>query len=131
MPLKFETQTQSLQDPAQSDASPGGTNRGATAQRGCWRQSPAGARGARQGLSLPPPAHPWERHEEEPGGRFGIGGTTVLKSQHLHALLPCHGKAGPGGHGQTPLLPPPAAFRGSDLPALKKTRCQLYFHKVT
>lgn len=121
MPLKFETQTQSLQDPAQSgaSASPGGTNHEAVAQWGRWWQSPPGVGGSGRGCSFPPLYPCGETHRKSWVGLAPVG-TTVPKFRHLQALLPRHGKAGPGGtgaapagetltdrrHSQTPLLPP-------------------------
>lgn len=132
MALKFETQTQSLQDPVQSDASPGAhqpRGRGATQALAAER-----SRGLGQGCSfppLPPPPrgdtqgragwetwHWWGPPCQSPGNSMCCSCAVERQDREAPATARCPGKAlTQPQHGQTPLLPPPATFRASNLSA--------------
>lgn len=142
MPLKFETQTQSLQDPAQSDANAGTRQPQRHQPRGCGaRRAPAAepGRGLGQGCCLP--LHLLgETCKEEPGRRFGTGGDhhAEVPTPPRTAPAPWKGRtrrhrplpALPGGSphpapAQTNTPPPPASrLQSIKSLGLNKTRCQ-------
>lgn len=134
MPLKFETRTQSLQDPAQSGASASPRRH---QPRGCGAMGALVAEPRRElgdsGKDAPPLYPCGEAHRKS----WADLETTVPKFPHLHALLPRRGKAEPGGsaapagealtdrrHSQTSLPPTASRLRSIKSPGLNKTRCQ-------
>lgn len=131
MPLKFETQTQSRQDPVQSGASPGARQPPVAPTTGPWRNAGACGRAQRggpgglgQGVLPPSPASPLhllgERREEEAGRRFGTGGDHMPKSRHLRGgtgrCLLC-----PGGSPH----PAPAWTNPPSSPSQPPSECQI------
>lgn len=99
-----------------------------------------GLRGSDRGCSFPP-LHPRGETHRKSWADLAPVGTTMPKFRHLHALLPRHGKAGPGGTGAArtapagealtdppaqpnPPPPPASSLQSIKSPSLNKTRCQ-------